>query len=551
LRFDAERAPLVLAAAFLALALVGIGAAEITGDDESREVGIVQDVLAGHWLWPRFNDELIPDKPVLTHWLAAIPCAVAGFSEGAVRFPSAVAGAFVVGWTAWFGIRALGVAPGVAAALLLATFPAFFERARLARPDMVMLALLAPALGLAFRAWRERRRRDAVVALALVGLATFAKGPVAPALFATTVLGFLAWQRDLRRVTDFLTPAAVAAFVVLGLGWYAIALAGWGDEFVRQHIVGRYLRNLAGGIVEGHEYSPEPLWYHLTFYPFHLLAIALPWTPLIALALVGIGRRNAFSSPLVRFLVCWTLAPVVVFTPAEWKLRYYLLPSLPALALLAAPLAADLATRPFGRPRPTPASLALAAGALLLGGAAVWVMLARPDWLSRSDQARIAEFLAAVPGHAATGALAGGLIVGMVGATVALRLWGPLLGLVGALAVGWFVIGGPAVDAAAPGDASLRTLAREAATRFRAPAPLAFYGPTVRSIVVYAGRSIPSLDRDDGRITPGLGLLVRTGAYERLAAAGLVGERLAVGEGQIGNLDRGTLVLTTGRRKIP
>src|SRR6185369_5344754 len=304
LRFDAERAPLLLAAAFLALALVGIGAAEITGDDESREVGIVQDVLAGHWLWPRFNDELIPDKPVLTHWLGAIPCAIAGFSEGAVRFPSAVAGAFVVGWTAWFGIRALGFAPGVAAALLLATFPAFFERARLARPDMIMLALLAPALGLAFRAWREHSRRDAAGALALIGLATFAKGPVAPALFAATLLGFLAWQRDLRRVTDFLTPAGIAAFVVLGGGWYAIALAGWGDEFVRQHLVGRYLRNLAGGMVEGHAYSSEPLWYHLTFYPFHIFAIALPWTPLIVLALVALRRRNGFGNPLVRFLVC-------------------------------------------------------------------------------------------------------------------------------------------------------------------------------------------------------------------------------------------------------
>jgi len=145
LRFDAERAPLFLAAAFLALALVGIGAAEITGDDESREVGIVQDVLAGHWLWPRFNDELIPDKPVLTHWLGAAACAIAGFSEGAVRFPSAVAGAFVVGWTAWFGIRALGFAPGIAAALLLATFPAFFERAR---------------LDVAFPGWHHRSRPD-------------------------------------------------------------------------------------------------------------------------------------------------------------------------------------------------------------------------------------------------------------------------------------------------------------------------------------------------------------------------------------------------------
>jgi len=114
LRFDAERTPLVLGAVFLALALVGIGG-DVVGDDESREVAITQDVLAGHWLWPRFNDDLIPDKPILTHWLGALSCAVAGFSEPAVRFPSALAGAGVVAWTTRFGMQTLGPGAGLAA----------------------------------------------------------------------------------------------------------------------------------------------------------------------------------------------------------------------------------------------------------------------------------------------------------------------------------------------------------------------------------------------------------------------------------------------------
>src|SRR4029434_9765449 len=127
-------------------------------------------------------------------------------------------------------------------------------------------------------------------------------------------------------------------------GWYALALAGWGDEFVRQHLIGRYARNLAGGLVSGQAYSPDSLAYHLTYYPLHLQAIALPWTPLVIAALIRLYRRDGFRTPLVRFLVCWARAPLVVVTPAEWKLRYYPLPSLPALALLAAPLAAELTT---------------------------------------------------------------------------------------------------------------------------------------------------------------------------------------------------------------
>jgi 4-amino-4-deoxy-L-arabinose transferase-like glycosyltransferase len=550
LRFDAERAPLVVAAVFLVLALVGIGAADITGDDEAREAGIVQDVLAGHWLWPRFNGELIPDKPILTHWMAAVPCAIAGFSETTVRLPSALAGAGVVAWTTRFGMQMLGPAPGIAAGLLLATFPAFGERARLARPDMIMLLFLAPALGLAFRAHREGRSRDATWALALLGLATFAKGPVAPALFGMTWLLFLTWQGELGRAGRLVTLPGLLAFAVLGGGWYAVALAGWGDEFVREHLVGRYVRNLTGGLASGRAYSPKSLAFHLSFYPLHLLAIALPWTPLVAAALVRLHRQAGFRNPLVRFLVCWTIAPVIVFTPAEWKLRYYLLPSLPALALLAAPLAETLVMHASGRPRATRTSLVAGVLVLTAGGLAAFLVLARPDLLSRADQTALGALLAALPGRASVALLVGALL-GIGGAAVALRLWGPLLAVTGALAAGWLAVGAPAVAVVAPNAASMRRFADAARERFPGPSDLAFFGEPVRSVVVYVGHPVPSLGRDRSRIASGLGVIATARAYARLSADGLLGEPILVGEGRIGNLEHGTLILAEGAKKIP
>src|SRR5205823_10848363 len=276
----------------------------IVGDDEAREAGIVEDMVAGHWLWPRFNGELLPDKPILYHWLAALPC-TAGFSETAVRLPSALAGAALVGWTAALGADLLGTSAGLAAAALLDTTPALFDHARVARPDVLLVLLLSAALGVAFRWWRERRRRDATLALVLLGLATLAKGPVAVALFGCTIGAFLAWQADLRRLRGLLTAPGVVAFVVLGLGWYAVALAGWGERFVHEHLVGRYVRNLAGGLAAGRPYSRKPLLYHLTFYPLHLPAVALPWTPLVALALWDAWRRRGLGDPRLRFILWW------------------------------------------------------------------------------------------------------------------------------------------------------------------------------------------------------------------------------------------------------
>src|SRR5262249_62386257 len=116
-------------------------------------------------------------KPILYHWLAALPCAVTGFSETAVRLPSAVAGATLVAWTGAFGTSLLGPRAGLVAAGLLATMPALFDHARVARPDVLLVLLLSIALGLAFRWGRERRRRDAAVAPRLPGRATRPQGP--------------------------------------------------------------------------------------------------------------------------------------------------------------------------------------------------------------------------------------------------------------------------------------------------------------------------------------------------------------------------------------
>src|SRR5439155_10830702 len=131
------------------------------------------------------------------------------------------------------------------------------------------------------------------------------------------MLGFLGWQRALGRLPRFFTPAGVFLALGLGLGWYGVALAGWGGVFVREHLVGRYLGNLVGGFgTADYAPAPRPLAYHLAFYPMHLLASALPWTPFTALALWRLGQSRGFSDARARLLVCWAAAPLFAFTPA-------------------------------------------------------------------------------------------------------------------------------------------------------------------------------------------------------------------------------------------
>lgn len=549
----------LLALAWLLLALHGLDTS-IVGDDEAREAGIVQDVLAGHWLWPRFNDDLLPDKPTLFHWLAAASCALFGFSETAVRLPSVLAAAGTIWWTAAFGSRLLGPRAGIAAGIVLATSRSFFAHARVARPDTLLVLLLALALGSAWR-WREEgpgglgrreggsrrdgERRHATAALALLGLGVLAKGPVAPALFAVAFGLFLLWQRDLARVWRFATPVGVAAFAVLGLGWYALAWAGWGETFVTQHLAGRYLRNLAGGLASGEGYSPKPWTHHLFFYPQHLPGIVWPWTPFVGLALWWIWRRGGLGDPRARFLLCWAAAPVVLFTPAEWKLRYYLLPALPPLALLTGPALVQLVTAPLVPLRVTRWSVAAALLFAVGAAGAALVYLRSPAMLSESDQLTRTAVLTALGGAPTIAAILG-VVAGVAAVIIACQAWAGLVALVVGASVAWLALGEPGLEAAMSGRETLKAFAVEAAARFPPGRPLAFYGAEVRPVVVYVGRPVPSLGREPKRITPGQGVIAFQPAYEALAQAGYVGPPLATATGRTGNVERATLVLAEG-----
>jgi 4-amino-4-deoxy-L-arabinose transferase-like glycosyltransferase len=540
LRSGADRLPLLLAVAYLAAALAGLGGADLVGDDEAREAGLVREIVAGTPFLPRFNGEVLPDKPLLFHWLAAIPCRAGGFSEACVRLPSAFAGASLVASTASLGTAMFGRPAGVAAAVVLATMPALFTRVRVARPDVLLVLLLALALGAAFRWWQTGRRRDATASLALVGAATLAKGPVAPVLFALTLGGFLAWQGELRRGRGLATAPGIAAFAILGLGWYVIALAGWGTLFVHEHLVGRYVFNLLGDLPAGGGYSARSAGFHLGYYATHLPIVALPWTPFLAVALWRAWRGRPLA-PAVRFLCCWALAPAIAFTPAQYKLRHYLLPALPALALLAAPAVVDAwRTVPRRLGARGAAAAALAAGV----ASALAALVARRGlgWLSTSDRSTLDGLAAAVPGGMEALTVGVATLAGLAVIAVARRAWAAF---VGALAVGMAValaVGTPALERSLSRRDSLKTFARGVAALVPPGAPLVLYRLELRPLVVYLDRHLPRIQhRRD--LPPGVHVLAEASVHARLAAAGLAGPALLVGDGRLGNVGRGRVVL--------
>jgi 4-amino-4-deoxy-L-arabinose transferase-like glycosyltransferase len=544
LRSLRERLGVLLLLAYLTVALHAVGQTDIIGDDEAREVGIVRSIVGGEWLWPRFNEDTLPDKPILFHWLAALPCLIAGFSATAVRLPAALAAAALVGWTASFGARLLGSSGRMVAAVLLATMPALFEHACVARPDTLLVLLLTGTLGLAFRWWRDEQRGDATATLTLLGAATFAKGPVAPVLFALTLGGFLCWQRELDRVRTLFTWPGVTAFLCLGFGWYVVALAGWGELFVQEHVVGRYVGNVVCTVITNEGCASRSLGYHLFFYPLHLLILALPWAPFFVYALWEQWRTGRFCDPRQRFLLCWALVPVVVFTLAAYKLRYYMLPSLPAVAFLTAPTIQAFLKQPLRRPTWVRSLTAGAIGLLLF--VMVWIVLQNPALLYLSDRRNLALILTFIPGGAHSILALCGVGIGLIVGGVVLHAWAVLIGGLALANIVWLTLGAPAFVAAQSSRDSLRPFAAAVEVRCPAPAPLVFYKMQSRPVIVYLGRRIPTLWQAEA-LTPGMVVIAREQDYQELAAAKILAGPLLTAEGRIGNLGHSRVLLAETR----
>lgn len=338
----------------------------IAAHGESREGLVVQDVVErGNWVLPRRNGQL-PSKPPLFHWIAAGVARVCGLSDAVVRSPSAIAAGLMLLATAGLGAAIGGRATGLLAAGALLGIHGFWESAWEARVDMVFAAAITLTL-VAFFFWYRDRGRGAQVCCYLGAAAgVLAKGPAGAILPGLVMVAFIA--RESWRATGAVPAASrpraalvealatlghlwswplVALVLTLDLGWYALAFARGGREFLALQLVRENLDRVVGRGVFGLHGGRS----HLKIVR-HLVTDLVPWNLALAWAAIA-WIRGARADLGERFLHAWWLVVVVVFSAAYGKRDVYLLPAYPAIAVLAglfmaAATVESSATRLFG-----------------------------------------------------------------------------------------------------------------------------------------------------------------------------------------------------------
>jgi 4-amino-4-deoxy-L-arabinose transferase-like glycosyltransferase len=326
----------------------------LVGADEPRYAQIAHEMLvrfdSAHTLKGRLIACVTPylygrpwlEKPALYYWRAMFLFQDFGVHDWSARLPSTTF-AFIMAGLIYLHMRRFRPGGHLDAALITVACAGIISFARGASTDMQMAAPLAIGL-LGWYAWYETGSKFWLYDIYFfTGLATLAKGPVAPFLAAVIIVAFAFLRREWNILYRSLWWPGVILYFAMVLPWF-IAVQHLNPTFFREFFLEHNLERFATDRYE-HE---QHFWYYILVVPLALM----PWTVIAVRALIdGILtsvaewrlRHSRAGKPLPtrpgdafpEFLVLWSLIPVVFFSFSQSKLPGYILPSIPPITILA------------------------------------------------------------------------------------------------------------------------------------------------------------------------------------------------------------------------
>ena len=332
---ERQKSWLTLAALWLLL-LVLAALRPLAVPDEGRYGEIGRWMLqSGDWLTPRLNGIPFFHKPPYLYWLEAISLAAFGVHELALRLvPALHVGLMLV--TLYLAARRISTEQVARrAALMLGTSLTFLIGGQYVNHDMLVACWIGVAIwcfAFAFMAGDQPDARLARLGFVACALGVLSKGLIGLALPGLVLVIWLLWTRQFKKVLRLPWLSGLTLFAVVALPWFVVAQQKYPQlldyMFINQHFK-RYTATSYN--------NPQPWWFYLV----SILLLLFPW---VFFALNQL-RRSADALPgqtasvaSAWWSLCWiwALAIIAFFSIPNSKLIGYVLPVMPALALLSA-----------------------------------------------------------------------------------------------------------------------------------------------------------------------------------------------------------------------
>lgn len=316
-----------LAAGVVAIA-IHLGGFPLLDADEGRNAEVAREMAATNdYVMPRLNGLPYLDKPIVYFAAEAAFMEVLGPTEVAARLPAYLFTIATAALLFWFARRVWGGETAYVAAIVFLAMPLTVAFARTVIFDSALMFFCTAALVAFYFAIEERRSSWSILAWGAMGLAMITKGPVTFVLVLLVAIPYAFTRRAVRGV-----------FPLLGIVLFAAVIAPWlwgvtqvVPEFLRYVLVTETAARMATDELQ----RTGPPWY---FVPY-LIAGALPWSLVALFSWRSLKRRE------LLFLALWIAIPFVFFSISQSKRPQYILPLMPAIALVVARIWQEARTR--------------------------------------------------------------------------------------------------------------------------------------------------------------------------------------------------------------
>jgi len=318
-------------------------------------------LASGDWVVPTLNGQPRLNKTPLSYWLVASFAKITGrVDEFTARFPSAVFAVLTAISILYFVNQWLSFRIAVLCTGVWTTSLAFIRNSHMARPDMVLTFFITLCFLSFFSAVNpvkslhqrltippyprtfngvnssERRRQVAYSLIFWVsfGLANLAKGPAPLPLVLIPLFFFIIISRKWSVLPKLMPIIGSVIFLVIVLPWPLIIanklnwdLILWKHEFV-DRLFGTYARG------------------RYPFYHYFLMMFkyVTPWVIFLPMALAApFYKVWKKKQPVMKFLWIWFALDFIFLTVNLCKRQHYILPLIPAMAILIGILLEDMA----------------------------------------------------------------------------------------------------------------------------------------------------------------------------------------------------------------
>lgn len=316
------------------LPLLGFWATGLFDLDEGFYAAVVSEMIYRRdWITPYYNGAPWFEKPILLYWLAIPSVALFGEMVGP-RLPSVLCtlGIYYALWA--FVRRYVNEQAAGLTVLLCAGSLLMVVVGRLMMTDLPLV--LAEVLAfLCFWRGLHDGAKWKVLAAFWLGLSVLAKGPVGCAFFVM-IAGLTYWREPhLRPAFRGGWLAGTAVFLAVVASWYVPAYVINGQVFVQEFLIEQNVKRFAGGD-EAH--TVRGFWGLIQYVPILLLGAA-PWIFSLFRAWPR-GRDQSTEATFLRYCARWGWVIFLFFTISAAKLPHYILPVIPAFAIVVGAYAA-------------------------------------------------------------------------------------------------------------------------------------------------------------------------------------------------------------------